>query len=102
MPSRYLRQKLERLEEMDLELLRLEWNMLWHEPAPTALRRGTLLQAIAYRLQVEIFGDLPKSLQQELALIARKQRRTSPTGEVNQHPVRLPAPRPAVVNRALA
>ena len=96
-PKPDIRQKLERLEHMDLKALRLEWNTLWHELPPMALKRATLLQAIAYRLQVEIFGDVPKPLQRELAFIARKQRSTPPRGEVNQDQVRRPAPRLAVL-----
>lgn len=67
-----LRISLKRLEDMNLSELRQEWARLYHAPVPQALRRNMLKAAIAYKLQLDIWGDLPRAIEHELERLVRR------------------------------
>ncbi len=56
---------------LDLEHLRAEWRRRWGEP-PKFRSRDTLARALAHRIQVEAFGDLPASVQRRAADLAQR------------------------------
>src|SRR3954453_21716189 len=65
------------LPVLSLEALRGRWRALYGNPAPRSLRRGLLIRAVAYQLQVKAFGGLSaatKKKLRELAVAAREGR----------------------------
>jgi hypothetical protein len=52
--------ELEALEGHGLDELRLQWRNRWGRLAPAHLSRGLLFRLMAYRIQVEAFGDLDR------------------------------------------
>jgi len=61
----------ESIAVLDLERLRAEWRRRWGEP-PNFRSRDTLARALAHRLQVEAFGDLPACAQRRAADLAKR------------------------------
>jgi hypothetical protein len=55
-----LKQEVEALEGLDLDLLRRRWRSLMGRPAPAHLARGLLLRILAYQLQIAQLGDLDR------------------------------------------
>ena len=56
-----LKQEIEALESLDLDLLRKRWRSLMGRPAPTHLSKGLLIRILAYRHQINALGDLDRS-----------------------------------------
>jgi hypothetical protein len=59
--SERLKQEIEALESLDLDLLRKRWRSLIGRPAPSHLSRGLLVRILAYRHQVNALGDLDRA-----------------------------------------
>ena len=55
-----------RLDSLALDQLREEWRRLYQMPPPKRLSRDILLRGIAYKLQENAFGGLPKSIVRKL------------------------------------
>src|SRR5215211_3325200 len=63
------------LPALSLEELRERWRVLYGNPAPRLLRRGLLIRALAYQLQVKAFGGLSAATKlREIAVAAREGR----------------------------
>ena len=58
------------LPALSLEALRARWRALYGNPAPRSLRRGLLIRAVAYQLQVKAFGGLSAATKRKLREIA--------------------------------
>ena len=58
------------LPALSLEALRERWRSLYGNPAPRSLRRGLLIRAVAYQLQVKAFGGLSAATKKKLREIA--------------------------------
>jgi hypothetical protein len=56
-----LKNEIEALESLDLDLLRRRWRGLLGRPAPAHLSRGLLLRILAYRHQVARLGDIDRA-----------------------------------------
>lgn len=65
-----LQGEIEHLADLDLAGLRDRWRDLYGTSAPKSLRRNFLIRAVAYRLQVKMFGGLKPSIKRELRRIA--------------------------------
>ena len=64
--------QLERLADLTLYDLREEWRRLYRMQPPSRLSRDLLTRGIAYRLQEQAFGGLPKSLLRRLKQASSK------------------------------
>jgi hypothetical protein len=73
-----LKQEIEALDGLDLELLRRRWRSLTGRSAPARLSRGLLLRMLAHQLQIARVGDLDRATRATL-------------GEANHEPSRLAA-----------
>jgi hypothetical protein len=62
--------ELEALEGHGLDELRLQWRNRWGRLAPAHLSRGLLFRLMAYRIQVEAFGDLDRQAARMLDRLA--------------------------------
>jgi hypothetical protein len=58
------------LDGLSLQALRRRWRALYGNPAPRSLRRGLLIRAVAYQLQVKAFGGLAAVTKKKLREIA--------------------------------
>src|SRR3979411_3236676 len=58
-----------RLPDLGLAELRERWQALYGNPAPKTFRRGLLIRAIAYKMQVQAFGGLSPALQRRIRQI---------------------------------
>ena len=58
------------LPALSLEALRERWRAVYGNPAPRSLRRGLLIRAVAYQLQVKAFGGLSAATKKKLREIA--------------------------------
>jgi DUF2924 family protein len=58
------------LSALSLQALRERWRALYGNPAPRSLRRGLLIRAVAYQLQVKAFGGLSATTKKKLREIA--------------------------------
>jgi hypothetical protein len=56
-----LKQEIEALESLDLDLLRKRWRSLMGWPAPAHLSKGLTIRILAYRHQVNELGELDRS-----------------------------------------
>ena len=56
-----LKQEIEALDGLDLELLRRRWRSLTGRSAPARLSRRLLLRMLAYQLQIARVGDLDRA-----------------------------------------
>src|ERR1700676_5115135 len=59
-----------RLPNLSLLELRHRWKTLFGHPAPKSLRRNFLARAVAYQMQVEIYGGLSVATKRRLREIA--------------------------------
>jgi hypothetical protein len=67
-----LADEIEALTAMSLGELRGYWASRWREPAPSYRAKDQISRAIAYRLQVEAFGGLPRTAKRQLAEFATR------------------------------
>ena len=58
------------LPDLSLLELRHRWKMLFGHPAPKSLRRNFLARAVAYQMQVEVYGGLSAATKRRLREIA--------------------------------
>ena len=65
------------LRGLDLKGLRARWRSVWQRPAPDHLPRHLLFAIIAYRIQVDRFGDLDHETRQLLDRIGPKESSTA-------------------------
>ena len=61
------------LRGLDLGALRLRWQSVFQRPAPAHLTRHLLFSVIAYRIQVDRFGDLDHATRQVLGRLDTKE-----------------------------
>jgi hypothetical protein len=59
-----------RLPDLSLLELRNRWKTLFGHPAPKSLRRNFLARAVAYQMQVEVYGGLSVATKRRLREIA--------------------------------
>ena len=71
-----------RLPNLSLLELRHRWQMLFGHPAPKSLRRNFLARAVAYQMQVEVYGGLSAATKRRLREIANAVR----NGDANSIP----------------
>jgi hypothetical protein len=62
--------ELEALEGLGLDELRLQWRNRWGRLAPAHLSRALLFRLMAYRIQVDAFGDLDRQTAKMLDRLA--------------------------------
>lgn len=72
-----LQPRLAGLEGAGVTALKTLWREVFGTPAPLSLHAGTIRRAIAYRLQAELHGDLPASLQRDLRRLATPSKRVA-------------------------
>jgi hypothetical protein len=70
-----LEAEIARLPDLGLNELRVRWKTLFGHPAPKSLRRNFLAHAIAYQMQVEVYGGLSETTKRRLREIAAAVRR---------------------------
>jgi hypothetical protein len=68
-----LEHEIAHLRDLDLEGLRSRWQSVFQRSAPTHLTRHLLFAVIAYRIQVDRFGDLDHETKQLLDRTAAKE-----------------------------
>jgi hypothetical protein len=61
--------EIERLADLDLAGLRQRWRELYRTPAPKFFRRNFLIRAVAYQMQVQMFGGLKPATKRRLRQI---------------------------------
>ena len=71
MSAQGVTQEIQALSCLDLEGLRAEWRRRWGAP-PKLRSRELMAYAAAYRLQAEVFGDLPAPVRRRVAELGRK------------------------------
>jgi len=71
-----------RLPNLSLFELRNRWKALFGHPAPKSLRRNFLARAVAYQMQVEVYGGLSAATKRRLREIANAVR----NGDANAIP----------------
>src|SRR6059058_198143 len=74
-----LQAEIGRLPDLSLLELRHRWKTLFGHPAPKSLRRNFLARAVAYQMQVEVYGGLSAATKRRLREIANAAR----TGDAN-------------------
>jgi hypothetical protein len=74
-----LGERIEALRSLDTAKLRQEWQRVWKEPAPR-LGHDLLRRGIAWKLQEQEHGGLPRSCTRELERLARQVERGKPLG----------------------
>src|SRR6266581_4173661 len=62
------------LPDLDLPELRARWKDLYGRPAPKFFRRKFLVRAIAYQMQVKVYGGLSSATKRRLREIAQAAR----------------------------
>ncbi|ULO23807.1 DUF2924 domain-containing protein [Methylocystis sp. SB2] len=67
-----LQQEIAHLRDLDIDGLRLRWRNLFGRMAPNHLPKFLLLRIIAYRMQVNAYGDLGKDACRALDHLTRK------------------------------
>jgi hypothetical protein len=72
-------QRIEALSGLSTAQLRQEWQRVWKEPAPR-LGHELLRRGIAWKLQEQEHGGLPRSCTRELERLARRLERGLPLG----------------------
>jgi hypothetical protein len=60
------------LQAQDLEALRVLWRRRWQRAAPPMRSADVLMRLIAFRIQVEAYGDIDREIRQRLAGLERK------------------------------
>jgi hypothetical protein len=66
------------LRDLELSVLRERWTEFYPNPAPIHLRREFLIKAIAYQMQVRLFGGLKPETKRKLREIADSLREGKP------------------------
>ena len=74
-----LDQQIETLRSLSTAQLRQEWERVWKEPAPR-LGHDLLRRGIAWKLQEQAYGGLPRGAARELERFARQVERGRPLG----------------------
>lgn len=74
-----LTQRIEALRALSTVQLRGEWQRVWKEPAPR-LGHDLLRRGIAWKLQEQVQGGLPRPVLRELERVARLVERGRPLG----------------------
>jgi hypothetical protein len=59
-----------RLRDLDLVALKQRWADLFLCPTPNTLRRDLLIRSMAYRMQIEAFGELSPRTERKLRQVA--------------------------------
>src|SRR6266481_1064935 len=77
-----LQAEIGRLPDLSLFELRQRWKTLFGHPAPKSLRRNFLARAVAYQMQVEVYGGLSAATTRRLREIANAVR----NGDANAIP----------------
>jgi hypothetical protein len=67
-----VRDEIEVLERLGLHELRLRWRNRWGRLAPAHLTRGVLFRLMAYRIQVDAFGDIDRQTAMALDRMAKQ------------------------------
>jgi len=67
-----LNSELESVAGLSLQDLRAYWGGRWRDPAPGFRARDQLGRAIAYRLQADALGGLPRAIERQLAELAKR------------------------------
>lgn len=62
--------EIRRLPDLSLGELRARWKVVFGNPAPLSLRRRFLARAVAYQMQVAVYGGLSASAKKRLQAIA--------------------------------
>jgi hypothetical protein len=70
--------KLARLATLSPTELRAEWGRLMKEPVPPALTADLIRRALAYRVQEQAAGGLPRAVRLELERLGHATERTQP------------------------
>ena len=65
-----LRAEIESLPGLTLQELRERWERLYGRPAPKSFRRDLLVRAVAYQMQVKVYGGLSAATKRRLREIA--------------------------------
>ena len=65
-----LKAELDQLNDMSLADLKMLWPIYVSTLMPAGARRGQLADELAYRIQVELYGDVPKLIRRQLARLA--------------------------------
>src|SRR5258706_16170433 len=77
-----LKTEIGRLPNLSLFELRNRWQTMFGHPAPKSLRRNFLARAVAYQMQVEVYGGLSAATKRRLREIANAVR----NGDANAIP----------------
>src|SRR5262245_40703000 len=62
---------IEALKTLDLAALRERWRVQYKTKSPRFFRRVLLVRAIAYQMQVEVYGGLSEATKRQLREIAK-------------------------------
>jgi hypothetical protein len=73
-----IEKKITSLRDLELSILRERWAEFYPNPAPIHLRREFLIKAIAYQMQVRLFGGLKPETKRKLREIASSLREGKP------------------------
>ncbi|MCC6947024.1 MAG: DUF2924 domain-containing protein [Bradyrhizobiaceae bacterium] len=65
-----LEDEIARLRDLELSELRRRWEKHYRTPAPKTFRREFLIRAVAYQMQVEVYGGLKPATRRRLRQIA--------------------------------
>ena len=91
---------IEALNSLDIHELRIRWRKLLRATAPAHLPRYLLLRIIAYRIQVNAFGDLDRETRRFLDSIGRELRKRRGNDSVEAKPASALVP-PVPAKRSL-
>ena len=61
---------LDRLQELETEVLKMEWKRLYRCLPPSGLSRDLLIRAVAFKLQERLHGGLSKTTKKKLLSLA--------------------------------
>jgi hypothetical protein len=89
--------ELKSVAAQDTVTLRRRWRKLLRKPAPPHLPRYLLVRMIAYRIQVDAFGDLDRETVRFLDQVAKDWQGRRRSGEIR--PRKAPPPIPPVPSR---
>lgn len=78
--------QLKALASLDVEGLRQRWRRLFRNAAPPRLARHLLVRILAYRIQVNAYGDLTRETRKMLAAIGRTAERPGGKADVPPPP----------------
>ena len=87
--QKMLEAKIRRLADLSLPELRERWKTLFGNPAPLSLRRKFPARAVAYQMQVQVYGGLSSATKRRLREIAEAVRRGNPDAAGISRQIRL-------------